>query len=927
MFSAAPQPDLAAGEAVDPQTQVVASSVDPEMQQFMLDYQEKLERELEEDARQAARAAAQGQAALDHAEQVTGPARMQEMLRGLSEQRMPGATTRSLSEPLGKTVPHQYGRAIGGTRSMDPMWDPILGAAERHQQAIDIPAVEAAVEADRDLEDIVRRQLRAAENIPTDRTPLTQSAPPEREPPKKAQRRALSEGPKPKPKPKKASPKKAKKDVRAKSAPMERERAADIPPRALSEGSARPEHLIAPPGMPTLEEAAGQAGKEQLGEDTGSAKDPCDDVLDALRTLASDMSNPTKQRLAVSKLKAIATRAQGTDARGKELMELCRAPEWNSPWYNRVSELAIELCRVHRKAGADLPAAQKYWTTKMRKRIHWGDTVETVDKTLTPWHKPEDLMFFKKLVMNFEGKNVDLPGAVRGAHEFMELGRKAAQYARRGARQLTQAEQGELQEVNQRREKLATRYGFRREIPSAHQVPVAEHRRIARGVSKQAKKDATRHAKNAKNMEAAEKRLSREVSKDERELAKLRQQETKALGVVARNQKGRPTNAKQARIEKASKRIRDLSSSIAETEAGVESKKRDQARLAAATRTEKLASNTEKRRSKAAAAIARAKKGASPDALDRKARAMDPSEFKSELVAQQERAHRSMRKRPGERSLEDELGLQPLPKRKRKAPEPIEAAPEPVPTDFSDVPERRTMRREYFKRVQDDRDRIARDKELQRQDEARVQAQEEEKYNTLVARRKNYWDDAKKSQKVPTPLKEVQLDAISDRLSEGQILSIVDALRNVFGDMVDPAPQQTVVKLKKPQIEFATSLSRKKEVTYSDLANLANLADIAVPGLDTLKTALKRKSRVKIAAKRSVSTSMPGLVSRSADRSPSPSRSPSEERSGRERDRRDWSMDAAQRARSQSPRSRRKVSPGRSKSPRAKRGGDRRIRI
>ena len=150
--------------------------------------------------------------------------------------------------------------------------------------------------------------------------------------------------------------------------------------------------------------------------------------------------------------------------------------------------------------------------------------------------------------------------------------------------------------------------------------------------------------------------------------------------------------------------------------------------------------------------------------------------------------------------------------------------------------------------------------------------------------------------------------------------------------MVDPAPQQTEVKLKKPQIEFATSLSRKKEVSYSDLANLANIANIAVPGLDTLKTALKRKSRVKIAAKRSVSTSMPGLVSRSRDpdRSPSlsPDRSPSpDDRSGRERDRRDWSMDAAQRARSKSPRSRRKVSPGRSKSPRATRGGGRRIRI
>jgi len=640
------------------------------------------------------------------------------------------------------------------------------------------------------------------------------------------------------------------------------------------------------------------------------------------------MSNSTKQRLAVNLLRAIATRAQGTDVRGKELMDLCKAPEWNSPWYNRVSELAIELCRAHRKAGADLPVAQKYWTTKMRKGVHWGDTVETVDKTLTPWHKPKDLVFFKKLVMNFQGKSVDLPGAVRGAHEFMELGRKAAQYARRGALGLTKAEQGELQEVNQRRERLATRYGFRREIPSAHQVPVTQHRRIARGVSKQAKRDAVRHAKNAKHMEAAGKRLSQEVSKDERALAKMRQQETKALGVVARNQKGRPTTAKQARIDKASQRARDLSSSIAETEAGVESKKRDQARLAAASRTEKLASNTEKRRSKAAAAIASAKKGANPDVLDRKARAMDPSEFKSELQQQRERAHRSMRKQPGKRSLEEELGLQPLAKRKRKAPEPIKAAPEPVPTDFSDVPERQKMRRDYFKRVQDDSERIARDKELQRQDEARVSAQEEEKYNTLVAQRKNYWDDAKKSQKVPSPLEEVQLDAIRDRLSEGQILAIVDALKKVFGNMVDPAPRQTEVKLKKSQIEFVTSLSRKKEVSYSDLANLANLADIAVPGLDTLKTALKRKSRVKIAAKRSVSTSMPGLVSRSRDPDRSPSRSPSpDDRGGRERDRRDWSMDAAERRRSKSPRARRKISPGRSKSPRATRGGGRRIQI
>ena len=693
-------------------------------------------------------------------------------------------------------------------------------------------------------------------------------------------------------------------------------------PRSRSVGWERPEFPV-PAGIPSLEEEAGRQGLEDLAEEDAPAGDPCDEVVYAIRALMRDFESGAKRQRVIDLCTAIGARAQGTSAKGRELMDKVKDPVWNAKLVGELQDLAWDLCKLWRASGAKVGPARKYWKPTRRKDLEWGGGPETVDKTLNPWHAPEDVEFIRKLVADFKGTDEEMPGAVSAAYEYDELTRIMAKYADYESKEFTETERAQHSQTVQRRRQLASRYGFQIEVPSAWMTQAKAHRQAARIVARDERERAITHTSNASKVKKAVKGLDRDVKAGEKSLKKMRRAETSALKTVSTNQKGRPTKAKAARIKKATDTARDLSSAIAEGEAKLSDNKSKRARLEGVASTELEAAADSRKRQKLATKISRATKNADPAVLDKLAKGLRPGPLQSAIAEKDAKwqatqdAVRQMKAGRKRKSLQDEVDdadeqerIDKLKRRKGSSPPPL-----PVSTDFSDLPRKRREKREYKQRLAEVEALSVEDAHLR----AAEERAEEERFDVeSVARQtaiKDFWKNAKKSTKVASPLLALGLETVGDTLSADQIRLIVDILLDVFGRkrLHLKFKADHGVTLQKKGKEFVASLSRKRQVKYSDLANLAKIAGIASEGgrIEKLQTSLSRRSRVQATRSVSPSTSMPRMLSRSVQfddsGSESRSRSATPER-GRDRER-DTGMDKTTRARSKSP-GRRSRSPG-----------------
>ena len=641
-----------------------------------------------------------------------------------------------------------------------------------------------------------------------------------------------------------------------------------LPPEKVEAALAQPvdKEVVSPGG--SLADIVEQAQRENMGRDdepppTMTLEQACKEIFQAISALQNDATSASKLSKLRLLMRGVSAPTVGSSNAAKRMMRnslsATTGDQVTAEFLRQVREDAEQLCKNVQEGRAQ-PAVVRRNLMPTTRLDYGASGVETVDKTMTPWHSPEALEILKKIIPRFEGEEISGP-VKKAAIEYDKIQKRLLAF--QGLTSMTPEQQTEHKDLYQRYVAMGRQHKFIMQLPAALSVTASQYRQHANEISRQADANAARHGVNAKTTSKAIKSSKTKISKLEKKTGAIEKKLSKVRSSIAKKQRGMISDSKRRAIEKATRQSVSLEADLAGVMGELAEEEKNQAALEAGLATEREAQAASRARSTKAKQIAkRAKPNANPAALDKMA---------EDLESPAARLHK---KRATLSPTPDE---QPRPKRARQSSAPRDL---PVPPDIEDL----KLEEEMKDRLKIRREERRRERDLEKEKERMTREEERSRKAQDI---QDFYKGIDKKSVIITMEPEVKnrLDfkEVSSSLSAAQRQEIMDLITRALGNNISFLSKPRIAESVRPnEASYLRSLGDSTKLRIGDLANLAKIAGLQEAGrnLSKFQTPIKSRSRVQAAKKRSKRD-----ASAPRERSPSPPEVPDGRRSRASRDR------------------------------------------